>query len=263
MEFGCCIPSEHAKLAAEFGYDFVELRTGELFPEGSTTDFMRTSRNIDASGIPALSFNFFLPPTIKIVGTETDPERQRNYLETAAERGASLGGKYFVLGSGRSRRVPEGYPHEVAIGQFHDFARMAGDIVGQYGMSIVLEPLNHCETNFMHTVKDGIEQMMAINHPQVFVLADLYHMVMENEPLYNVLLAGDRLHHVHVCDAGRGLPGTRTYNIWDFFSYLNSMEYNRAISVEAAFDQFSTDGPIVLQLLHNVKDTRGEVKFSL
>jgi sugar phosphate isomerase/epimerase len=263
MEFGCCIPSEHAKLAAEFGYDFVELRTGELFPEGSTTDFMRTSRNIDASGIPALSFNFFLPPTIKIVGPEIDSERQRLYLETIAERGSSLGGQYFVLGSGRSRRIPEGYSREVAINQFHDFARMAGDIVGRHGMSIVLEHLNHSEANFMHTVKDGIEQMIAINHPQVFVLADFYHMIMENEPLFDVLLAGERLHHVHVCDAGRGLPGTRGYNIWDFFSYLNSMGYDRAISVEAAFDHFAIDGPKVFQFLHEAKDSRGEVKFSL
>lgn len=263
MKIGCCIPVEFSPMAADMGFDFVELRVPELFPEGSEEEFENTRQAIEKVKIPALSYNFFLPASLKVVGQEVDTDRFKSYVEVAVRRAASLGGKFIVFGSGRSRWIPTGFPRETALRQFHEAARIAGDIAQRQGMQIALEPLNHTEANLMHTVKEGVENMKAIDHPAVGVLADLYHMCLENEPLHHLFLAGDRLLHVHVCDAGRATPGTRTYDLWGFHTYLNAMGFNGAVSMECRFTNFTSEGPIALRVMQDVIQERGEVTFSV
>ncbi len=50
-----------------------------------------------------------------------------------------------------------------------------------------------------------------MNRPPIQVLANLYHMMEENEPLENIETARSYLQHVHVADSGRMAPGTGDY----------------------------------------------------
>lgn len=263
MRIGCCIPAAHAPVAAEIGYDFVELRATELFPEEPLEQFRETQRHIESAGIPALSYNFLLPRTLKVVGPEIDAGRQRRYMAVAAERAASLGGQVMVFGSGGARWIPDGYPLAAATQQFLDFARIAGEEADRRGLKIALEPLNHTEANLMHRVEEAVTYCRALEHPAVGLLADIYHMEMEGEPYHHLHLAGDRLLHVHVCDAGRACPGTRNFDLWGFCTYLNAVGYRGAISAECAFTRFSQEGPEVLNFLRDVTQARGELGFSL
>lgn len=263
MKYGCAIPSLHAGDAAAMGYDFVELETTELHPEDpGRKGFAVLADRIKRAGIPAASFRNLLPGHRKVVGPSVDFDGLRAYLEVVASRAAELGGEVIVLGSGEARRAPPGYPEAQALEQFATAARIAGDIAGSRGLRIAIEALNRTETNLLHFVRDAAELTRRINHPAVGVVADAYHMHMEFEPWRSVLEAGDRLFHVQVSDLGRTHPGSRSHDLWGFFTFLNAVSYEGPVSIECGWSRFREDGAGALAFVVEASRSRGQLSFA-
>lgn len=262
MRFGCCIPAAFASQAAQMGYDYVEVPVADLCPESPASAFTTTARAISAGGIPALAFNYLVPPAIPFVGPAVDLERLRRYMSVAAERAASLGGAVFVLGSGPARRLPAGFPRANAVEQLRAFARLAAEAADRHGMTVALEAINRTETNFLHTLEEAVEHAHAIGLPAVGVLADAYHMHMESEPFWHLLQTDGLLRHVQVCDAGRSYPGSRSLDLWGFFAYLNNLGYGGTVSVECRWNSFSAEGGPALEFVQRASSTIGELAFA-
>lgn len=73
---------------------------------------------------------------------------------------------------------------------------------------VFLEPLNRYETKYLNTVAHGAELCRAVGSPRVRIMADLYHMNIEEADLAASLSeAGDLVGHVHLADSNRWLPG--------------------------------------------------------
>lgn len=262
MRFGCCVPAAFAPLAAQMGYDYVEIPVPDLCPEGPASAFTPTARAVAAAGIPALAFNYLVPPTVPVVGPAVDLDRLRRYMSVAAERAASLGGSVFVLGSGPARRLPVGFPRTRAVEQFRAFARLTAEAADRHGMTVALEAINRTETNFLHTLEEAVEQARAIGLPAVGVLADAYHMHMESEPFWHLLETDGLLRHVQVCDEGRSYPGSRSLDLWGFFVYLNHLGYSGTVSVECRWKSFSAEGGPALEFVRSASSTDGELAFA-
>jgi sugar phosphate isomerase/epimerase len=98
-----------------------------------------------------------------------------------------------------------------------------------------------------------------IAHPGVGVTADSYHMHMEAEPQRNLLLAGERLFHVQVCDAGRLPPGSHGLDLRSFFVYLNTLGYHGTVAIECAFTHFLAEGAPALAYVRQVAGTTGNL----
>jgi sugar phosphate isomerase/epimerase len=244
------------------GYDYVEIPVADLCPERPASEFAPTARAIAVAGIPALAFNYFVPPTLPVVGPAVDLERLRSYVTVAAERAASLGGTVFVLGSGLARRLPAGFPRTHGVEQFRAFARLAAEAADRHGMTVALEAINRTETNFLHTLEEAVEHAQAIGLPAVGVLADAYHMHMESEPFRHLLETAGLLRHVQVCDEGRSYPGSRGLDLWGFFVYLNHLGYKGTVSVECRWESFSAEGPLALEFVRSASSTSGELAFA-
>lgn len=262
MRFGCCVPAQIAPLAAQMGYDYVEIPVHDLSPEGPASAFAPTERAIAAAGIPALAFNYLVPPSLPIVGPSVDVDRLRRYVGVAAERAATLGGKVFVLGSGPARRLPDGYSRTHGIEQFRAFARLTAEAADRHGMTVALEGINRTETNFLHSLEEAVEHAHAIGLTAVGVLADSYHMHMESEPFRHLLETDGLLKHVQVCDAGRSYPGSRHLDLWGFFIYLTHLGYDGTVSVECRWNSFGAEGPQALEFVREASTTRGELAFA-
>lgn len=106
--------------------------------------------------------------------------------------------------------------------------------------ALLLEPLNRYETYFLNRVEQALEIVESVNHPRVKVLADLFHMNIEENSLSDpIRAAGPRLGHVHIADNNRLQPGLGLMDFRPAFAALREIGYQGYVSIEC----WSPDGP--------------------
>lgn len=252
MRFGCCASLEQIAPIVEAGYDYIELPVATVKAESPDIEFEPVIERVKAAGIVPEAWNCLLPGDMKITGPEVDGYRLERYLRTAFERIEELGGEVVVFGSGGARRVPDGFPLEEAREQIIEFVTLAGQIAGTHGITIAIEPLNSRECNIINSVSEGLEYVRSADHPFVKVLADLYHMDEENEPILDIVEAGNELVHTHTADTGRLFPGSGCYPHRQFFETLRSIGYNNRMSVECRWNEFAAECKSALEFLRKL-----------
>ncbi|MCX8053064.1 MAG: sugar phosphate isomerase/epimerase [Armatimonadetes bacterium] len=252
MRFGCCVGLDKVRAVQEAGYDYVELPVATVKAELSETEFEPILEEIRSLEIVPEAWNCLLPGDMKVTGPEVDKYRVERYLRTAFERIEELGGEVVVFGSGGARNVPDGFPMEEAQDQIVEFLTLAGQIAGMHGLVVAIEPLNSKESNIINSVAQGLEFVRRADHPFVKVLADLYHIDEEQEPLDHVVNAGNDLVHTHTADTGRYYPGSGSYPHREFFERLRSIGYNDRMSVECKWDDFETECVKALEFLRKL-----------
>ena len=177
-----------------------------------------------------------------------------NYLEGAIGRVAALGGQAIVFGSGGARNVPDGFPQAEANNQLVRFLRLAGDVAEREEVTIVIEPLNSRDSNIITSVVEGMQLAQAADHPRVRLLADLYHMMEDDEPLENITTCAQWLNHVHVADTSRGAPGEGDYPYGEFFRRLHGGGYSGRISIECRWDDLAAQAAPAVKFLRRMWD---------
>jgi sugar phosphate isomerase/epimerase len=73
---------------------------------------------------------------------------------------------------------------------------------------ILLEAINRYETYYLRSLSDAIELARMVDHPRIKIVADLFHMSIEEADIAaSIRCAGDWIRHVHLGDSNRMLPG--------------------------------------------------------
>lgn len=172
-----------------------------------------------------------------------------------------LGIKTCVLGSGRSRSVPEGFDRENGLEQIHSALRVIDDEAGEHGIRVAIEPLNRLETNVFTTVRESVDTCRTLGLKNIFVLADIYHMVMENEDFGALRYAGDKLIHIHFSnptakDSPNGGKMKRIfpaegdgYNYAPFVQVVKEAGYDGRMSIEANCINFEAEAAEGLKMM--------------
>ena len=235
LALGACQGTDRCPLLKKCGYDFAEGSTSSLFvPDKPDADFERKRAETAAAVLPVPACNGFFPAEMKLVGPEPRHEAALAYATIILARAGKGGLKILVLGSGGARRVPEGFDAAKARAQFVGFCRKLGPLAEQAGVTIVLEPLNKGETNFLNGVGEGCGIVDEIGHPNVQLHADLFHMLREDESPDSIVKAGARLRHCHIAEKkNRTPPGTAGDDFRGYFKALKTIGYTGRISVEA------------------------------
>ncbi|CAG7655854.1 sugar phosphate isomerase/epimerase family protein [Paenibacillus allorhizosphaerae] len=231
IPMGCCLPSgtfmpqgnhrpetgrQHDPVDAlirgvtdilQEGYDFAELTVGSV-ASLTEVDYERLAGRMNAEGLQVPVFNSFIPPRLKLTGLEVDEEAVRAYVEAAVSRTAALGAEIIVFGSGGARSLPEGFSAEHGREQIRRFLQLCDTSAAAHGVTIAIEPLNRKECNVINTVAEALVLAKSMNLPQIRVLADAYHMRLENEPMDIIrqAAADGMLAHVHYAEADRSFP---------------------------------------------------------
>jgi sugar phosphate isomerase/epimerase len=245
MRFGCCADPDVGERLAQVGYDYIELSVSRhLQPEVDGREWADLRRSIEAQPLPTEAFNTFLPSDLKITGPKVDEARVSDYLRVAFERAADIGGQLIVFGSGGARTYPEGYPPRRAWQQLLDFVQRAAEQATKADMVLCIEPLNRSESNVINGLREATQLAQQLAHPRVGAVADLYHIVREEEPMQHLIDAGHLVSHVHVADSGRRSPGLGTYPYPAFFSALHQIGYDSRCSVECRWEDIASEcGP--------------------
>lgn len=251
MRLGCCVAPEEIAALAAAGGDYAELTVAGAVMGGDDGAFALLAETIAAAPIPVRAYNVFLPGDRRIVGPAVDRAWLEGYAATALDRIARLSGPgaILVIGSGRSRSIPDGFPRADALDQLADFFALLGPLARERGIVVALEHLRRAESNVFTSLREGGDFIRARGLADTHLLADLYHLMEEDEPLDVLDDYADFLVHTHVADSGRLHPGTGTYPLADFFARLRALGYAGDCSIECRWTDFPAEiGPAMAEL---------------
>jgi D-psicose/D-tagatose/L-ribulose 3-epimerase len=259
MRIGCCgsmispsadrIGIEVVETMARLGFDYIELSladvaalTGEAFED--------LAWRLERSGLPCEACNNFFPRHIRLTGEAADPVVALAYARQALARAARLGARIVVFGSSAAKNVPEGFPLEAAWQQLVALLRQLGPVAAGHDMVIVIEPINRQESNIVNLAAEGLRLATDVDHPNVQLLIDFYHLMMEREDPDIVLRAGPAVRHLHFAEGdGRRFPRAIGNAASRFFDRMRHIGYAGRCSIEALSDDFPADAGQALRVL--------------
>lgn len=253
---GVCTSISNAELLKANGFDYVEESVGRfLMPNESDEKFDAKLKQSQQSEFTVYACNGFIPGSLKSVGPDAQHEKILEYVDTAFERAQKAGVKRIVFGSSGSRKIPDGFDRDQAKAQFVELLKRMGPIARKYDVTVVIEPLNTKECNLITSVTEGAEIARLVDHPNIKLLADIYHMLREDEGPESIIAAGDLLMHIHIAEnEGRRSPGTNNEDFTPYLAALKQIGYTGSISMEGRWGEFADELPIAITYLQGQID---------
>lgn len=213
-------------LARRMGFDGIELQGGPGF--GERREELRAAR---AQGLVASSV---CPNAGPFIGA-FDPEHRATARATLAamlEIAAELGARGVITPAAygiHSNRLPPFQaprPPEGDRAVLVDALSSLGARAEALGVELWLEPLNRYEDHMVNTLAQGAELCRAAGSPAVRLMADLFHMNIEEADMAASLReAGPLVAHVHLADSSRLEPGTGHTDFAAAFSALGAIGF--------------------------------------
>lgn len=149
-------------------------------------------------------------------------------IDLAAQHGAPA-----IIGSMQGRSG-EGVSHKEAIGYLKDALNELGPYAKDKGKPLFYEPLNRYETNLFNTLAEGVEVIEDLKTDNVKLLADLFHMNIEEADLAQAIRdAGKHVGHVHFVDSNRRAAGMGHMDHGPIVAALKDIGYKGYLCAEA------------------------------
>lgn len=115
-----------------------------------------------------------------------------------------------------------------------DVLRRVAERAQSLGIQLGLEVVNRYETNIMNTAREGLAYIEELDHPNVGIHLDTYHMNIEESDMFQpVLDCGDKLVYVHIGESHRGYLGSGNVDFDNFFKALDHVGYQGPITFES------------------------------
>jgi len=118
-------------------------------------------------------------------------------------------------------------------GRAVDGVRRYGEYARQVGVSLVIEPINRYETNYINTIQDALRFISDVDLDNLGVLPDTFHMNIEEANLAESLRsAGNLVHHVQFTDSNRLAAGHGHIDFRALAAVLTDFGYRGYLSTE-------------------------------
>lgn len=102
------------------------------------------------------------------------------------------------------------------------------------GVTMALELLNRFESSFINTVEEGNTMIEDLHGAPVKLHLDTFHANIEEKSLKEALILGEKsIYHIHVAENTRGIPGSGSINWKEFKEGIETIKYNRWITLES------------------------------
>ena len=222
---------EACQQASHLGFDAIE-----VFPRDAQTPELQT--------LPALAARTGLRVAAigtgggwvahRLTLTQPDADRRaraaafiRDIIDVAGQMGAPA-----IIGSMQGKA--EG---DVARDQALDWLAQAlgelGEHAARHGVPLLYEPLNRYETNLHNRIAAAGEWLATAGVRNVRLLADLFHMNIEEADLAGAIhAAGPAIGHVHFADSNRQAIGRGHTTLSPVLSALRATGYRGYLSAE-------------------------------
>ncbi|MFZ5973079.1 MAG: sugar phosphate isomerase/epimerase family protein [Bacteroidota bacterium] len=229
---------QHDSLLMRAGFQCLVLPvSATVSPKTTVQDFQQWLVAKSRLQVPVCALNIFLPGDLKVVGPHVDEQAVLAYTEGVFQRCQQAGITRVVWGSGGSRFIPASFNRDTARAQFITVARKVSDQAQVYGVQLALENLNRKETNFINSLEEAWQVARAVNRPNFGLCADIYHMLMENEPATVIQQAGHYVLHVDIAEnTTRTPPGTGHEDFATYLKALHNIGYSGPVVMECRWE---------------------------
>jgi sugar phosphate isomerase/epimerase len=240
MKLACQLPlapgdsvGEKMDNLASFGFEGVEV-IGRALPD----QVADVKAGLRASGLAVSSIcagygGCLLDPDPAVRRQAVDDIRR--ILELGAE--IEAGGLIVVPVFGPPR-LPDLQPLKAAVELEKDLcvtllAELA-PVAADLGLLLFVEPLNRYETNLVNTLAEGVELIESLDADNVCLLADLFHMNIEETSISDSIRAGgEHIGYVHFVDSNRRAAGMGHIDLGRVSRALRDIGFDGYASAEA------------------------------
>jgi sugar phosphate isomerase/epimerase len=222
-------------LIRELGFDAIELKGTGDFGLAARIDELRLAR---ARGV---QFSSVCVAMTTFIGDIQPEERQdaianiKSQLSIIAELGGS--GVVTPASYGKfSRVLPSRTTGRSAAEDREILAaalRELGEHAASEGVVVFVEPLNRYEDSMVNSLADAAGLCAQAAVSSVKVMADLYHMnIEEADPLEAITAFGPQIAHLHIADSNRQEPGAGHTDFARIFEALRAVSYDAFVALE-------------------------------
>jgi len=170
----------------------------------------------------------------KLTLTSPDPAvrtKAKEFISNLIDAAGALGAP-VIIGSMQGR-WGESVSREDALFTLGSALEEFAERAARHNVKLFYEPLNRYETNLIVTLAEGVSFLRSLKAKNVRLLADLYHMNIEESNLPDALrLAGDLLGHVHLADSNRRPAGFGHTDFAAIARALKDINYTGYVSAE-------------------------------
>jgi sugar phosphate isomerase/epimerase len=223
---------EGCRQAAEWGFDAVEI----FAPSADALDVPALRRKLASHSLQLAALGTGAGwVKHRLTLTDADPERRaaagafvRSIIDVAGQCGAPA-----IIGSMQGRSAPE-VDRDTALDYLRQALDQLAPAAARHGVPLILEPLNRYETDLCNTLAEGCALLAQLDTDNVLLLADLFHMNIEEADLGESLeQAGVRVGHVHFVDSNRRAVGLGHLDVSVVIDALREIDYGGYLSAEA------------------------------
>ena len=223
---------ESLKKAAELGFDGVELFTRS----GSDLDASHLQDRLKHYGLELAAVGTGAGKVLQgLTLTDPDPEirkRAIGYIAEMIDFGAQFGAP-AIIGSMQGN-FSTGHTKEETLGLLAEGLSELEKTAKSAGVVLIYEPLNRYESNLINTLQSGSEFLERNHLEAIRLLADLFHMNIEEENLpHSLVTNAKQIGYVHFADSNRRPIGLGHTDMKSIAEALKESEYSGYISAEA------------------------------
>lgn len=219
------------KKSEQYGYDGIELalRTRQDISEHEIKSLCR-QYHLEISGIS--TGQVFADLGLNLA--DPDNGRRAEAVQVLSDL-VKLAGEFgCMVNLGRARgSVAPGQRREQTERLFLDSLSKLLFVAERVGTTIIVEPVNRYEINFINTVAQCADLLKGIKSKYVGIMPDVFHMNIEEKSIgKSIEEYGDSIRYIHLADSNRLAPGWGHLDFTEVFTALDKIGYAGWASVE-------------------------------
>lgn len=215
---------------ARYGYDGIELMGyPERFGEAAAIAAAAAAAGVEVCAVcataPADRDPLSPDPAVRAAALD--------HFRASAEFAAAAGASRLVLAPAANGKTRRGAPREQEWEWAVAALRALGEHAAGLGVELVLECWNRYETYFVNRLEQALELWRETGLENGGVMADTFHMNIEEASLADAILAaGPLLRHVHLADSNRAAPGMGHIDFGPVLDALLATDYDGYVCFE-------------------------------
>lgn len=215
----------------KYGYDGIEFAA-----EPYTLDQDRLLELMNQYGLECTSLCGIFPENRDLTAdSKQGPVEAVQYIRDSVDFAKKVGAELMIIVPSPVGRtsLPEGRSFDEVYSCAIENIRTAADYAQTKGIKLAVEAINRYETYFMNTLTKAYQLVKDVDHENVHIMADMFHMSLEeNDPGASLRMIADKLIHVHIADNTREAAGLGTTDFKDMFRNLRDINYQGVLTME-------------------------------